>query len=185
MPTSNTLTFTVTATPATLTSLTPASRTAGGAAFTLTVGGTSFDGSAVVHWGGTTLTTTVLSATQVTAPVTAAMIASVGTVTVTVVTTGGASNGLTFAITASSNTLTFSVVNVTPTISSIAPTGVVAGAGNTTITVTGTNFMTTSVVQWNGTALATTYVSTTTLTAVIPSTDLVSAGTDVVTVLNP
>jgi len=49
----------------TITSLAPASGTAGGAAFTLTVNGTGFvSGSSVVNWNGSGRTTTFVSATQ-------------------------------------------------------------------------------------------------------------------------
>ncbi len=64
----------------------------------------------------------------------------------------------------------------------IAPIAVVAGSADTTITATGTNFSATSVVNANGTPLATTFVSATQLTAVIPAAQLANAGTLSVTV---
>jgi len=89
------------------TSLSPSSATAGGSAFTLTVTGSSFISSSVVKWNSTSLTTTYVSSTSLTAPVTAAMIATAGTATVTVFNPtpgGGTSAGLTFTIyTVSSN----------------------------------------------------------------------------------
>src|SRR5207248_1948039 len=42
-----------------------------------------------------------------------------------------------------------------------------------------------AVVKWNGAALATTFVSTTKLTAVVPASDLAAPGTASVTVVNP
>jgi hypothetical protein len=54
-----------------------------------------------------------------------------------------------------------------------------------TLTLTGLNFEPTSIVQWNGSALATAFVSSRTLTAVIPAADLASTGTAIVGVLNP
>jgi hypothetical protein len=51
--------------------------------------------------------------------------------------------------------------------------------------VTGTNFVLSSVVRWNGADRATTFVSPTQLRAVIPATDLLMAGTARVTVFNP
>jgi hypothetical protein len=53
------------------------------------------------------------------------------------------------------------------------------------LTVTGTNFVGSSVVRWSGANRATTYVSPTQLTASIPATDLATAGTAAVTVFNP
>jgi hypothetical protein len=54
-----------------------------------------------------------------------------------------------------------------------------------TLTVTGSDFYPDSVVDWNGTALATTYVSGTTLTATIPASDFTSWGKDQITVVDP
>jgi sugar lactone lactonase YvrE len=64
----------------------------------------------------------------------------------------------------------------------IAPTGALAGSSDTTITAAGTNFSPTAIVNFNGTPLATKFVSSTQLTAVIPAAQLVNAGTANVTV---
>jgi hypothetical protein len=50
----------------------------------MTVNGSSFSGKAVVNWNGTQLTSTAISANQLTATVPAAMIASPATVQITV-----------------------------------------------------------------------------------------------------
>ena|GEM_PF-6135213 len=97
-------TFTVTqagATPApTITSLSPASATAGGPAFTLTVNGTNFVSSSTVLWNGADRATNFLSATQLTASITAADIAAVGSASISVrnPASGGTSNAVSFAI---------------------------------------------------------------------------------------
>jgi hypothetical protein len=49
----------------------------------------------------------------------------------------------------------------------------------------GTNFVSSSVVQWNGSGRATTFVSATQLTATILASDIATPGTASVTVLNP
>ena len=67
-------------------------------------------------------------------------------------------------------------------LTAIAPVGATVGAGNTTITATGANFTSTSVVNFNATPLATTFVSATQLTAVVPAALLASTGTAAVTV---
>jgi trimeric autotransporter adhesin len=64
--------------------------------------------------------------------------------------------------------------NSTVTVTGISPNSVQAGAGDTTIAVSGTNFLPFSVVTFNGQPLATTYKKATLLTAVIPASDLVS-----------
>ena len=71
-----------------ITLLSPSSATAGGPGFTLTVNGTGFVGTSVVNWNGSPLTTTFVSATQLTAAVAAAQIAAVIPVSVTVVNPG-------------------------------------------------------------------------------------------------
>src|SRR5207247_2526035 len=75
----------------------------GGAQFTLTVNGTNFVSTSTVKWNGNTLGTTFVSSTQLTATVTAALIATAGTASVTVVNPspgGGTSNAQTFTIVA-------------------------------------------------------------------------------------
>ena len=63
----------------TLSSISPSSSTAGGAAFTLTVNGSSFVNGATVRWNGADRTTTFVSATQLTAAIPASDIAATGT----------------------------------------------------------------------------------------------------------
>jgi hypothetical protein len=77
----------------TISSLSPASTAPGGVAFTLTVNGTAFVSGAVVDWNGTALATTFVGATQLTASVPAALIASAGMATVTVVNPGAVTSG--------------------------------------------------------------------------------------------
>jgi len=85
-----------------ITSLSPSSVAAGGAAFTLTINGTNFVSDAVATWASnaaTKLTTTYVSATQITAVVPARLIAKAGTANVTVTTAGGISAREAFTIT--------------------------------------------------------------------------------------
>jgi len=67
----------------------------------------------------------------------------------------------------------------------LVPTSVAPGAAGFTLTVNGTGFVSGSVVHWNGTALTTNFVSSSRLTASVPSTDVASAGSAWVTVTNP
>src|SRR5205814_5342162 len=99
--TAATLTFTVEPPAPALSSLAPSSASAGGAAFTLTVGGSSFAASSVVQWNGTARATTFVSSTQLQAAIDASDIAAAGTAQVTVVTPapgGGISVALTFTV---------------------------------------------------------------------------------------
>ena len=70
-------------------------------------------------------------------------------------------------------------------LSGIVPVGAVLGSGNTMITLTGTGFVPTSVVLAGTNRLATTYVSPTMLTAVIPATLLGETGTLAIVVSDP
>jgi len=80
---------------------------------------------------------------------------------------------------------TFDNVKVTvalPVITSITPSSKVAGTAGFTMSLTGSNFSSTSVVKWNGSNLATTFVSGTQLTAIVPAANIATAGTASVTV---
>lgn len=64
--------------------LSPDNTNAGGPAFIMTVNGTSFASASIVKWNGTNLTTTFVTAKQLTADIPASAIATSGTVPVTV-----------------------------------------------------------------------------------------------------
>lgn len=72
-----------------------------------------------------------------------------------------------------------------PTIASLNPAAVVSGSPGFTLTVTGTNFVSGSVVRWNGGNLPTSFASATQLNAIVASTLLSAPGTALVTVVNP
>jgi hypothetical protein len=98
-------------------------------------------------------------------------------------------------ITASGIDTTGNVTNVTasvsvvhpdpkPSLASLSPNHATHGGAAFTLTVTGSNFINGSVVQWNGSARATTFVSATKVTAKILASDIATAGTASVTVSN-
>jgi hypothetical protein len=179
--TSGQLGFTIQATAnpvPSLASVNPNTIGVGSAATTITATGSNFIPSSLVMWNGTALSTSYTNSTTLTAQVPATDLANTGTATVTVFSPlpgGGTSSGVTVTI----------ATNPVPTLTSISPNTAAAGSAATTITATGTNFVSTSTVNWNGTALATTYTNSTTLTATVPSSDLTTAGTASVTVVNP
>ncbi|MBS1854762.1 MAG: choice-of-anchor D domain-containing protein [Acidobacteria bacterium] len=72
-----------------------------------------------------------------------------------------------------------------PTLTSISPTGASTGGATFTLTVQGTNFISNSVVRWNGNDRPTTYTGPTRLTANIPAGDLATGGAFPITVFNP
>ena len=90
-----------------LAGLSPSSASQGSVAFTLTVNGTKFIDGAIVRWNGANRATTFVSATQLTAAILAADVASATTANITVINPAphdgdGASNVVTFAVEAPS-----------------------------------------------------------------------------------
>src|SRR5436190_1729520 len=72
-----------------------------------------------------------------------------------------------------------------PTLHSLSPASIVAGAADFGLTVNGSNFVSTSVVRWNGSNRATTFVSSTQLLSTILASDAALAGMAQVNVVNP
>jgi len=72
----------------------------------------------------------------------------------------------------------------TPSISQIQPQPIPAGTGDTTLTVVGANFNNQTAILWNGSALATTPVSSSAVSVVVPAAKLAQPGTVQVQVQN-
>ena len=161
----------------TLTSLEPATVIAGSAGFTLTLNGTGFISSSAVQVNGTPRTKASVSNTKITVELAASDIASAGALSVVVSNPlpGGGTSG----------TQSLAINNPVPTLTSLSQTSALAGSTGFNLTVTGTNFVNTSKVRWNGVERTTTFGSATQLTAAIPATDLANAGTANVTVFTP
>ncbi len=152
----------------TVVSVSPAKLIAGAAATTLTVTGTGFLSSTTLQLGGVLENTTYISSTQVSASIPAAQVASGGLLNVI------ASNG--FASSASGTVLNFEVDNPVPTITQFVPSTFVTGTAGTSLAVTGTNFVPTTVVQVNGAARSTAFVSPTQVNVILTAADLASSG---------
>ena len=163
---------------------------------TLTVNGANFVNGSVVDWVTQTtppvtspLATTFISATQLLATIPAQDIASppaTGMVNIQVSNSGVLSNALPFTISAGSPPA--------PSNISLSQTTATAGAAAFSLTVSGTNLLPCSVVQWTSgsttTQLATTYIGPTQLnpahlTATVPAAETASAGTATVAVASP
>jgi hypothetical protein len=78
-----------------------------------------------------------------------------------------------------------SASNPIPTLTNITPNTISAGAGAFTLTVNGSNFISNSVIKWNGNTLTTNFVSATQLTASVAASAVATAGTASVTVFSP
>jgi hypothetical protein len=155
-------------------SIDPATVIAGDGDFTLTAEGSGFLPGAEVKWNGAALPSTFLSAGGMAAKVTAAQIAAASQVTITVANPdGSASNQLTLTVAAA------------PAISTVSPSSVTAGSPAFTLVVSGSGFAQNAVVELNGTAVATTWVSSTQLSAPVPAGDVAAAGSLNIVVANP
>jgi Glycosyltransferase WbsX len=75
--------------------------------------------------------------------------------------------------------------NPTPTIAALSPNSSDQGGPAFTLSVVGSNFISGSSLQWNGSSLPTTFVSGALLTAAVPASAVAGAGPDSVTVVNP
>lgn len=164
-------------TPGNITTVSPTSATAGGAGFTLTVNGANFSSASVVRFNGADRVTTFVDSTQLLATILASDIAAGGMHSITVFTPapgGGVTSAFNFIV-------NFPV----PVVTSISPTSATAGGAAFTLTLNGSDFFSASVVNWNGSARATTFVNNTQLTAAISNTDIAAEGMANVTVVNP
>jgi hypothetical protein len=167
--------------PATITALSRTGATAGEPAFDLTVTGTGFVAGSLIAFGGVELATTYLSASQLRATVPAPLLNYTGGLAVYVVNpdpNGGASFPVTFTVTAGSGPSQ-------PALTAISPNSAATGSGALTLVVSGAGFANGATVTFNGTDLATTFVSATRLTATVPASLLAQAGTAQVAVRGP
>ena len=169
--------FTVDNPVPTVTTLTPASAMAGAAAQTLTITGSNFVSTSTVTYNGVAHTATFVSATELKITLSTTDQAKAGTFAVVV--TNPAPGG------GASTPVDFTVNNPVPAITSLSPSSATKGAAAEALTITGTNFVSTSTVTFNAVPHTTTYVSATELKITLSTTDLGTAGTYPVVVTNP
>jgi hypothetical protein len=164
--------------------LNPAGLTEGGTSpASINVMGSTFLPSSVVKVNGNARATTYVNANSLTFVATVADQATVGTLAVTVTNPapgGGTSPATNLSITAPGS----------PQITSVTPNPIYIGSGDTIISVNGSGFTNTSVVNWNSTPLVFgqliyTYYGQQVLTATVPAADLTTTGTASVTVNTP
>ena len=77
------------------------------------------------------------------------------------------------------------VAGTVPVVTQLVPASVAHGAAAFTLTINGSSFNSNAVVNWNGTALTTTFVTPNQLTAAVPAASLATAASVPVTVTNP
>jgi len=177
--TSQPLTLTIGNQTGSISGLSATNTTVGSPGGTLTVSGSNFVNGAVVMWQGSARTTNFVNSTTLTATLTAADFATAGTFAVTVLNPS--------PVPGPSNAINFTVNNPQPTITSLSTNFVLAGSSGFLLTVTGSNFVNGAQVLLFGvnSSLATTFVSSTSLVAAVPSSALVTPGIFEVGVVNP
>ena len=141
---------------------------------TLTVQGSGFKPGAVLKWNSTALPTTFLSSGGLAAQVNAAMVSAAGRVTLIAVNLDGTVSA--------PKTLT---VTAAPVLGSIGPSSIAAGSSAFKISVSGSGFLPGAVVQLKSTALVTTWLSSTMLTAQVQPTQIAAPAQISVVVKNP
>ena len=157
--------------------ISPSTGVQNGPAFTLNVTGANFTPTATVQWKGSTRPTTVISSSTLQAQIPATDLAKAGTFPITVANSGSGS--------ATSLPINFIVSAAPPTVTSVSPSSTAAGGPAFTLTVTGTNYTQDTVVEWNGSPRSTKFTNITTLAVQILATDIATAGTNSIVVVNP
>ncbi len=160
-----------------MTGVTPTSVIVGDPGFTLTVTGANFTAASVVRWNGADRMTTFVGSTVLDATILASDLSAAGSAAIAVVTPepgGGIAMGPSVA-----------VLNPVPVVSGVDPGSAIVGGPDLVLTVTGSNFLPSSVIQWNGVARATTFLGATQLRTEIVAADLAAAGSATISVVTP
>jgi uncharacterized protein (TIGR03437 family) len=144
-------------------------------ALAMVITGSNFASNCVVRWNGIAVETTFADAAHVSALVPASLLVTASVVPITVTNPSGL---VTIPV-------TFTVIPSAPVAGGVSPASVTEGAPAFTLTVNGACFAPASTVLWNGSALATAFVSTARVTAVVPANLVAAAGSASITVSNP
>ncbi len=163
---SNALTLTVIPPPPAIEILLPRFVQAGSGDLTLIVLGKNFDAAASVLVEGSPVATMFTSAGQLKATVPASVAATIGTRRVRVRNGDGQE----------SNDFPLEIIPATTRITRISPAQVIAGNPGFKLTVTGANFKSGAVVMFDGSALDTSFISSTELLADIPASLVATPG---------
>jgi uncharacterized protein (TIGR03437 family) len=175
---SNELSFFIgSATAPAIAAITPTTAAVGDPGVAVGLTGSNFLPSSVVRWNGADRPTTFVNGSRLTVQIPASDLTAPGAAQVSVFNAppgGGASNAIAFGI-----------VNPVPVLAALSPSTIPAGGPDLTLTVTGSRFLPTTVVRWNGADRSTSFISSTQLRALIPASDLASTGAGQVSLFNP
>ena len=149
---------------------------AGSSALTLTVNGSGFVATSVVQVNDAAEATTYVSGAQLTATIPGSQLVSGADLTV-VVSNGSLTSG-------SGASINLEVDNPAPAINSVSPASEPTGTTSLNITVSGTGFVPTTVINVNGTARTTTFNSSTQVIVALNTADVSTAGSLSLTAVN-
>ena len=168
-----------------LTGIQPAGVMAGGPSFDLEVYGQDFSSESRVWWdgqvlkddGGAVIAPIILSSRQLRVRVPASYIASAKAIPITVFTPepGGGQ----------SSAVILTVSDPAPVLTGLSLQSVPAGKAGYEVGIYGARFVKDSAAEWNGSARATQFVSSSRLVMTLQPADIAGAGTGTITVLNP
>ncbi len=172
--------FSITTLPPTLTSVTPNPIVGTAQPVAVTVDGTNFAGASVVRFNGVAKQTQFVSGTRLVMTLQPFDLVGITSASIEVFTPppgGGTSNSVTVGVTP--------LAAPPPIISSLDPAAVVVGSGATSLRVIGSQFFPTTVIQVNGAARPTSFVSQTELQMTLTAQDLAAVTTLVITAFTP
>jgi hypothetical protein len=162
----------------TITSLSPPTIYLNSPTTTITINGSGFlsSSAAFLQNGNTPLLTTFVSATQIKTQIPDTALSNTGQLSL-YVTNPPPGGGPAFT--------SLQIIAQEPSIGNISPTSAVAGTPSEPILINGQNFGTGAKVQWNGTSIPTTYLSSTQLQAQPTTAELATPGIIQLSVTNP
>jgi len=149
-----------------ITAISPSQGTVGATQPVIAVFGQNFTSNSIVTVDGSPRATQYISPTELDATLTSSDLATAHDVQIAVVANAG-----------TSVPVTYSIVTAVPKISTIVPTSVISGDNGFQLTVTGTNFSATSVVNVNGVPRSTTQNINGALVTNVSATEIASPGT--------
>ena len=144
----------------------------------VTINGTNFASNATATLNGYSLTITGQSSTQITATVSGNALSFTGAAKVYVY------NPAPGNVSIGSQPANVNVINPSASFT-VSPNAAPVGSLDTKVSIYGAGFFQDSVVQWNGTPLATTYGSSNSLTAVVPASFLATLGSGIISINTP
>ncbi len=163
--------------PPVVSSISPTKVAAGAANTTLTVNGSNFSSTTVIQVGQTIEPTSFVSASQVTAQLPASQLAAGGNLPIIAV-NGSLSS-------ASGTPVSLEVDNPSPALTLLSPATAQVGVTPASIAASGTGFVPTTVIDVNGTARTTVFISATQVNFVPSAADLSATASLAVTAVNP